>query len=166
MPRQLSLQALAYLTEREGGCHLTVYDDGFGYATVGVGHLVLDEDGLELGDDITQKQADDFLQQDLDHFREAVQRAVPIGLTQCQFDALVIFSFNIGVNAFTRSTLARRLKTCEISQRCTIVKEEMPRWKNAGGKFSRGLLNRRIDTVQMFCENDYNVDWSGLEGQQ
>ncbi len=47
---------------------LRVYDDGYGFPTVGVGHLVKPGDGLKLGDRITKEQSNAFFAKDLaDH---------------------------------------------------------------------------------------------------
>ncbi len=161
--KEISAPAVDYLTEREGGMRLDVHDDGFGYPTVGVGHLVLDRDNLEIGDEITPAQGRAFLQDDLYEAREAVMRYVKVDLAQHEFDALVIFAFNIGVGAFRKSSLVRRLNAGE--DRKSVAKFEMPRWNKVRGKYVRGLKNRRVDTAQMFTDADYTVDWSGLEGQ-
>lgn len=163
MTREISPEGLQYLTAREGGLRLDVHDDGFGFPTVGVGHLVLDEDGLEIGDLISEDRAMDFLQIDTEEACEAVERYVSIDLSLNQFDALAIFCYNIGVGAFKRSTLVRRLNIGDDPD--TVVREELPRWNKVSGRFVRGIANRRIDTVQMFVDADYTVDWSGLEGQ-
>lgn len=164
MPREISTQAIDYLTEREGGMRLDVHDDGFGYPTVGVGHLVTDSDNLKIGDEISPKRARDFLQDDLLEAREAVERYCEGPFTQSEFDSLCIFTFNIGVGALRRSTLVRRLSNDE--EKTTVIKEEMPRWNKVKGQYVRGIYNRRVDTVQMFIEGDYNVNWSGLKGQR
>lgn len=164
MTKQLSKRGLSYLVEREGGMRLDVHDDGFGFPTVGAGHLVVDADNLKIGDTISEERAKEFLQDDTLESREAVDRHCNIELRNCEFDALCIFVFNIGVGAFRRSTLARRINNGEDPD--IVVTEEMPRWNKVGGEFVKGIYNRRIDTVQMFVEDDYTVDWSGLEGQK
>ena len=163
MPREVSQPALAYLIEREGGMRLDVHDDGFGFPTVGIGHLVMDRDGLAMGDTITQARGEAFLQDDLLEARGAVERYCSVDLEQHEFDALCIFTFNVGVGALRSSTLVRRLRYGE--DKATVAAEEMPRWNKVGGQYVRGIYNRRVDTVQMFVEGDYTVDWSGLEGQ-
>ena len=161
--RSVSKLAVKYLSEREGGMRLDVHDDGFGFPTVGVGHLVLDDDNLAIGDLITELQGATLLQDDLEWAREAVERFVKLSLAQHEFDALVIFCFNIGYNGFKKSSLVRRLNKHENKE--AVVQYEMPRWNKVQGQFVRGLRNRRIDTAQMFVACDYKVDWAGLSGQ-
>jgi len=178
MTRQVSKTLKAYLATRESA-RLDVHDDGFGFATVGVGHKVLDRDKLRIGDTITTERMYQLLDEDLEWACEAVERYVRAYLYQREFDALVCFCFNIGQAAFAGSTLVRRLNELadtpglrnpmELRDRvaCTIVREELPRWKRVGSNPDVvGLYNRRIDTAQMFCEGDYSVDWSGLEDQR
>jgi GH24 family phage-related lysozyme (muramidase) len=49
----------ALIAEREGKV-LSVYKDSLGVLTCGIGHKVLPEDGLQLGDPITEAQCDAF----------------------------------------------------------------------------------------------------------
>jgi len=161
--KKVSEKGIAYLIEREGGMILIVHDDGFGFPTVGVGHLVLPEDNLKIGDKITIERGNKLLQGDLMISREAVERCVKPELSQAEFDALCIWVFNIGIGNFKNSTLLKRLNTDEDKNQ--VVKDELPKWRRVGGEIVNGLYNRRIDTVQMFVDGDYTVDWSGLEGQ-
>ena len=163
MVRQVTKECIAYLTEREGGMRLDVHDDGYGFPTVGVGHLVMDEDTLKLGDCITLERGQALLQDDLMEARFAVSQHVKVVLTNWEFDALVCFTFNVGATALRKSSLVRRINAGQ--PKCQVAREEMPRWNKSAGRFSRGLQNRRIDTAQMFCHGDYTVDWSGLPGQ-
>src|SRR5690348_9873974 len=97
------------LLENREGVRLTVYKDSKGIPTVGVGHVVLPEDGLKLGDKITQAQCDAFLAHDLGKCENAVNGAVKVPMTQNQFDAMVSFAFNIGVEGFKTSSVVRKL---------------------------------------------------------
>lgn len=49
------------------GKRLTVYLDSLGKPTVGIGHLVLMSDNLQVGNTITEAQCDQFFQDDLNH---------------------------------------------------------------------------------------------------
>ena len=42
-------------------------------------------------------------------FEDAINSHVTVDLTQHQFDALVSFSFNVGISAFTGSTLLKKI---------------------------------------------------------
>jgi len=56
----------------------------------------------------TDEECVSLLDEDLNRFEAAVNRCTPVPKTQPQFDALVSLSFNIGEQAYCRSTLARK----------------------------------------------------------
>ena len=86
---------------------------------------------------ITPAQAGDILAQDLAQFERAVEAAVAVPLADHEFDALVSLAFNIGAEAFSRSTLVRRLNAGDRAG----AAEAFLMWANAGGKPI--LLGRR-----------------------
>ena len=73
--------------------------------TIGYGHLRSAREGAE----VSEGDAEALLRYDLRAVEAAVNRLVFTPLTQNQFDALVAFAFNIGVDAFRRSNVLRRL---------------------------------------------------------
>lgn len=65
---QIEMQALARaqnLMRQEEGYNLTVYRDSLGFPTVGIGHKVLPEDRLKVGDTITPARADQLFKDDI-----------------------------------------------------------------------------------------------------
>lgn len=103
---KISHDGLVDLERREGRRN-KVYPDSQGRPTIGVGHLLVgpwDTDMEWSNDDIDQ-----HLAEDLDLREQAINELVTVGLTQSQFDSLVSFVFNIGVEAFKESTLLRLL---------------------------------------------------------
>ena len=70
--------------------------------------------------------------------------AVP--LTQGQFDALVSFSFNVGLGTLQRSTMRQKVIRGDMEG----AAEELLKYCMAGGKVLRGLQNRRIDERAVF----------------
>ncbi len=96
----------AFLAQQEG-CILRVYRDVSGIPTVGVGHVVLPGDHLEVGDEISAQDADNMLAEDVAKCEAAIERYVKPALSQNQFDALVSLAFNIGVSGFESSTVVR-----------------------------------------------------------
>jgi lysozyme len=99
-----SQQGLDLLIAREGKRN-DAYLDTVGVWTIGVGHTGPEvHDGLHWPDE----QVADALRADLDRFEAAVNTATA-ALTQHQFDALVSFAFNVGVNAFTSSTMLKQI---------------------------------------------------------
>ena len=120
--------------------------------TVGVGHLI--GDGKHLPDSwnrtFTQEEIDGLLKSDLNRFELGVSKMLPnVRLRQCEFDALVSFSFNLGLGTFQRSTLRQALLRGDKE----AAMESLMKYCRAGGKVLRGLENRRKDERAMFLAN-------------
>jgi lysozyme len=88
----------------------------------------------------TQEEADARFDSDLAHF--AAQVAELIGdtpTTQGQFDAMVSLAYNIGVRAFTNSTVLRKHKAGEHK----AASDAFSLWVKQAGKTLAGLVKRR-----------------------
>lgn len=130
------------LTEKFEGCKLVAYRDNKGVLTIGYGHTF----HVYEGETCTQDQADLWLVSDIAIAETAVNRLVGVKLTQGEFDALVDFTFNVGCNAFGKSTM---LKLINVSAFQAAAKE-FEKWDYAGGKEVAGLLRRRKAEEQVF----------------
>lgn len=118
-----------------------------GVLTIGYGHT----ENVKEGDEITREKAIEYLLADLRKVEDAVRRYVTVPLKQNQYDALVSFTYNVGINAFKTSTLLKRLNAGDYDG----VGEELMRWVNirdADGnkRVCQGLVNRRIIEKKRF----------------
>jgi len=123
-----------------------------GLWTVGVGHLI--GDGKSLPESwnrtFTQEEIDGLLKRDLNRFERGILKMLPnVRLRQCEFDALVSFSFNLGLGTFQRSTLRQALLRGDKE----AAMESLMKYCRAGGKVLRGRENRRKDERAMFLAN-------------
>ena len=91
-------------------------------------------------------EVDDILRDDLNRFERGVERYCPVPLTQGQFDALVSFSFNVGLGTLQRSTLRQKVLRGDMEG----AAEELLKYTIGGGKVLKGLVNRRNDERAMF----------------
>ena len=136
--------------ERQEGVLLRVYLDVSGIPTCGCGHVVRPEDGLSVGDTITQAQCDAFLAHDVAKCEATINGAVTVPLTQNQFDALVSLTFNIGVGGFLSSSLLRDLNAGNI----TDEKRAFELWdkdaQNGVKVVDAALLARRDREFELF----------------
>lgn len=139
----LSLAGLAHLKQFEG-LRLQPYKDSAGLWTIGYGHLL--KPG-EWWDSITEQFATQLLADDVGTAEDAVNSLVKVPMTQPQFDALVSFVYNVGVGAFRRSTLLRKLNAGDYAG----AAGQFPLWRNAGGRLVQGLVNRRAAEVALFA---------------
>ena len=126
------------------------YQDVAGKLTVGYGHLMVHGDGTVQGSPITMGQATELLRKDLHTAEEAVN-SCGVELTQNEFDALVSFTYNLGVGAFQRSTLLKLLKAGNKE----AAAKEFPKWSMAGGKEVPGILKRRFAEQECFLNSKY-----------
>ena len=143
----------------ERGIELTKDSEGFfptpyicpaGYATIGFGSRFY-KDGTEvtLNDPpITEEQATQLLYNTLVEYEEAVDRLVTVELTQGQYDCLVDFTYNVGINAFKSSTLLKLLNKGNYDGACN----ELEKWTRGGGHTLPGLVKRRKKEQELFNE--------------
>jgi lysozyme len=156
MPRQLVLSAdgLAHIKRFEG-FRAETYDDlspkreieigtpVAGTLTIGYGHIgkhAFPENSL------TRAEAEDVLLEDLTRFEMGIKRLVKVPLTQGEYDGLVGFTFNIGVGAFSSSTLLRKLNSMDYDG----ASMEFERWVYSKGRKLRGLMLRRVAERAIF----------------
>jgi len=154
----VSAKALAVIKHHEG-IRFTPYRCPAKLWTIGVGHVLYPEQGklkIENRDayplrpednrKFSVEEVDAILAADLQRFERGVEKFIPVPLTQGQFDALVSFSFNVGLGTLQRSTLRAKLNRGDKEG----AAEELLKYCMAGGKILKGLQNRRIDERAMF----------------
>jgi lysozyme len=118
------------------------YPDGEGVPTIGFGSTFY-ENGtrVTLKDaPITKERALQIFKVTLKQYTSAVDKNVTVPLTQNEFDALVEFTYNVGVDAFKGSTL---LKLLNAGAPKNQVAAQFLRWNKDEGKVVPGLTNRR-----------------------
>ena len=153
---QMSEHGLALLQQWEG-FKLQVYKDSAGLPTIGVGHLITKAEQasgtitingvpVQYAGGLTDQQVLDLLAQDVRPAENAVNGGVTVPLNQDQFDALVSFTFNVGVGAFQSSTLLKLLN----QQQYDDVPAQLLRWTRAGGQVVQGLVNRRNNEIKLW----------------
>lgn len=104
--------------------------------TIGYGHSAGD---VRAGMRINEEKAEELLRRDL-FFVEKFINGIPKVQTQGQFDALVSFTYNVGVGKLKRSTLLKKI----MHDASTIeIQREFMKWVYSGGKKLDGLVKRR-----------------------
>jgi lysozyme len=129
------------LIEYFEGCKLTPYRDCVGLWTCCIGHLI--GNGSHLPDDwnrtFTLEEAYALLAKDVARFERGVERYCPNKLTQSCFDALVSFSFNLGLGTLQRSSLRQKINRQDYRGAAKVILK----YNKAGGVVKRGLTLRR-----------------------
>ncbi len=147
------------LTKLEG-IKNKIYSDIVGYATIGIGHLLtqseLSSGKIKIKNNLvkysiglTDQQVYDLLDTDIEKYEQVVNDTIKVKLTQNQFDSLIIFSFNIGIDGFKNSTLVKLLNQEQYEE----VPKQLARWIYAGGKVVEGLKNRRNEEIKLWLSN-------------
>lgn len=107
MSMMISPRGVDVLRQREG-CKLTAYQDTKGIWTIGVGHTAAAGEPIPCaGMTITQEEADNIFDEDLDAYEYTVNSCVYEDMHQHEFDAFVSICFNIGQGAFASSTFLK-----------------------------------------------------------
>ena len=102
---------------------------------------------IKLTDIWTQQYANDKFEQDLAKFEGGVLHALNgAPVTQGQFDAMVSLAYNIGVGAFTGSTVARKHKAGDYAG----AQAAFAMWNKNDGKVMNGLVRRRAVEAEMY----------------
>jgi lysozyme len=142
MSMQVSDQGLALIRQFEGFSPLP-YRCPAGRLTVGYGHVIATDEAYN---GINLAQGEDMLKEDVNIVMSGIANLVRIPLEQCQFDALVALAYNIGLQAFERSTLLRLLNANDLKN----AAGQFGRWVYAGGQRMEGLVRRRAAETALF----------------
>lgn len=110
--------------------------------TIGYGHTAT----CEPGQVISTARGEELLKDDVSEYEAAVNYLVKAPLTQNQFDALVSFTYNVGITAFGRSTLLKYLN----QKQYELAANEFKRWVHGGGRRLAGLVRRRKAERNLF----------------
>lgn len=122
---------------------LKAYKCPSGILTIGYGHTL----AVKEGQTCTEKQANDFLLDDLKVSTNFVSKHVKSNITENQFSALVSFVFNCGIGNFQKSTL---LKKVNINPNDATIRDEFMKWNKGGGKVLAGLTIRRKAEADLY----------------
>ncbi len=126
---------------------LEAYLDEANVPTIGWGHI----QGVHMGDECTEEEAEEMLKWDLADAEQAVNQFVDVDLRPYEYDALVSFAFNCGVESLRASTLLKLLNNGDRNGAALQFK----RWnkvhdKDGELKVSNGLVRRRTAEARMF----------------
>lgn len=96
---------------------------------------------------ITEGQASTMLMNMLRTYEKSVDSFCRDDINQNQFDALVAFAYNVGVNALKGSTLLKKVNN---NPQDVTIRNEFLKWNKANGRALKGLTNRRIAEADLY----------------
>lgn len=132
------------------GLYTDAYKCPAGIPTIGYGHTV----NVKIGQSISPSKAENILQDDMQQFAIAVDKAITVELNDNQFSALVSFAFNCGIGNLRASTLCRKLNSGDYD----CVPSELARWVKATDPTTKqkrslpGLVKRRAAEGVLFLK--------------
>jgi lysozyme len=122
-----------------------------GLWTIGYGHVI--NDGRVLPTNCNRiflkSEIDALLTADLKRFERGVTLYCPVQLTQNQFDALVSWSFNLGLGTLQRSKVRQRINRKDIAGAAKVLLK----YNTTRGKVLKGLDLRRKDEYALLMSN-------------
>jgi len=113
-------------------------------ATIGFGTT----DNVKPGDKITVERALVKLLADANKFEQEIKECVKVPLSNYEYNAYISLSYNIGSNAFCKSTLVKKLNEYDYDGAC----KEILRWNKFKGNPLPGLTKRRQEEYRI-CTN-------------
>lgn len=132
------------------GTKYTAYEDIVGVVTVCHGYTGKD---IVKGKLYTPQECKALLTKELSIHAAGVLKCVNVPLTKNQYDAFVLFTYNVGVNAFcTSKSVLQPLNRGNYQAAC----DGLLKWVYADGKYVKGLYNRRVYERKM-CLGEFNV---------
>jgi len=120
------------------------YNDGYGGMTVGYGHLI--KPG-EVFTSLSKDEALSLLAKDVGIAERGVLKYTNVPLEDCEFDALVSFTFNAGVGAYQRSRIRMAVNRNDDNE---VLRLFPISFITSAGKKSRGLVRRRLGERDMY----------------
>ena len=139
------------LIKRFEGKRLRAYRCPAGVLTIGYGHtsaagLPKVTDGMS----ITDAEADAIFSHDIELFSAQVAPLIKADVSGNQFGACVSLAYNIGVGAFSKSSVLRFVNQKKFQSAADAFKL----WNKAGGRVLPGLTERRAAERELFLKPD------------
>jgi len=131
------------------GLYLNAYLCPASVPTIGYGTIRYpDGKAVKLGEKITMKRAEELLTWEV----EKIAGQIPaLNVNQNQYDALVSFTYNLGIGNLLKSTLFKKVKA---NPDDPTIKDEFMKWTKARVKGElktlKGLVRRRIDEYNLY----------------
>lgn len=148
VPLKVDEEGIVFIKKHEAFASCPYLDQGL-VPTIGYGMTKYPQgDRVSLEDDcITIYEADYYLRHLLREYEYSVHSSVESSLTQSQYNALTSFCYNIGVKAFQRSGMLKRVNE---NPNDPFIIKEFYKWVYVKGRISKGLVKRREAEIDLY----------------
>lgn len=146
---KISKKGLDLIKQFEGFRSKPYLDVG-GVPTIGYGttHYVNGRKVTMEDHDISEEVAEELLRTEVNaHYAPAVDTYLQVPVSQDQFDALVSFTYNIGVQGLKGSTLLKKINSKASDDE---IADEFMKWIYVDHKPNTGLMNRRTKEKELY----------------
>lgn len=126
-------------------------------ATIGYGHLISSKEWKLYKDGITEEQAEQLFEDDLAPYVDKVNEAITVGVSQQQFDAMVLLTYNIGEPGFAASSVAKLVNDPAADTPYASLEDAWKAWNKSQGKVNQGLINRRNAEWNIYTKGVYET---------
>ena len=118
-----------------------------GVWTVGWGHT-----GRDINKDtiLTREEAELMLKKDVANLQEQILFLLDDKPTTNELDALTSLVYNVGLGAFKKSRLLKRINLKENGE---LISKEWIEFNKVNGKVVKGLLRRRAEEICLYFTN-------------
>lgn len=110
--------------------------------------------GVKLGDEMTLAEAKERLKKELAEYERGVLGVMSVKPSQAQFDACVVFAFNVGVAGFRKSSVLKNHNRGDFE----AAARSFGLWNKSGGKVYRGLTRRRAAEAALYLSEPETAD--------
>lgn len=139
----------APFTAHHEGLRLAAYLDPVGIPTICYGETK----NVKMGDVKTKKECDALFESRLGWFAYQVDFLVEPEMEPATHAAITSFTYNVGVGAFRRSTMRKKLNQGDLMGACN----ELKRWVYADGRKFKGLERRRAAERNLCLQGGLDV---------
>lgn len=167
-------QATAELAMSEAGkqwlkdveqLRLMPYDDQTGReitswlqgATIGYGYLIPEVEWNYYREGIDAAEAERLFEEELIKYESSVRDSIHVPMSPHEFDAAVIFTYNIGIYAFPDSSAAKLINDPDAVTPYSTLENAWKAWNRSQGEVNRGLLNRRSAEWDIYSKGVYET---------
>lgn len=151
-----SAEAIALLKKEEGFSRVPYWD--YSQWTIGFGTACPEAKRAEYtANGISEAEAEELLKQHIARFENELYKfmdRVGITLSQQQFDALLLFSYNCG-SSWTYQPNTTIYKAVAAGDTGNLLIDGLTRWCNAGGQIKTYLLRRRQSEANIYLNGIY-----------
>jgi len=146
------------------GLRLQPYDDQTGKAitswvkgaTIGYGFLIgSGDEWTTFKNGITATQAETLYVKKILPYITIVNKTLIVGVSQQQFDALVLLAYNIGETGFANSSVAKLINNPNAKTPYSSLERSWKAWNKSEGEINQGVINRRNSEWNIYLKSVY-----------